>query len=118
MAAGIEHEFGSGDRANAAVESKREGHLRLYVMPSPGHDIGQQGRGPFGRTTMGHMARMFTNLAVGFLLVNWREQGILRRLGVTPLRPGLLIASQAASFSLVSIRAGDSPLDHRASCST
>lgn len=49
------------------------------------------------------MTIMFTNLAVGFLLVNWREQGILRRLGVTPLRPGLLIASQAASFSLVSI---------------
>jgi ABC-type multidrug transport system, permease component len=49
------------------------------------------------------MTIMFTNLAVGFMLVNWREQGILRRLGVTPLRPGLLIASQAASFSLVSL---------------
>ena len=32
------------------------------------------------------MAIMFTNLAVGFLLVSWREMGILRRLGVTPLR--------------------------------
>jgi ABC-2 type transport system permease protein len=49
------------------------------------------------------MTIMFTNLAVGFLMVTWREQGILRRLGVTPLRPGVFIASQAVSFSLVSI---------------
>ncbi len=49
------------------------------------------------------MTIMFTNLAVGFLMVTWREQGILRRLGVTPLRPAVLIASQAVSFSLVSV---------------
>jgi len=49
------------------------------------------------------MTIMFTNLAVGFLIVNWREMGILRRLGVTPLRPGVLIVSQAASFSLISV---------------
>lgn len=49
------------------------------------------------------MTIMFTNLAVGFLMVGWREQGILRRLGVTPLRPGLLIASQAVSFSIISL---------------
>ena len=49
------------------------------------------------------MTIMFTNLAVGFLLVNWREMGILRRLGVTPLRPGILIGSQAVSFALVSL---------------
>ena len=49
------------------------------------------------------MTIMFTNLAVGFLLVNWREMGILRRLGVTPLTPGMLIVSQAVSFSLLSI---------------
>lgn len=49
------------------------------------------------------MTIMFTNLAVGFLLVNWREMGILRRLGVTPLKPGVLIASQAASFAFVSL---------------
>jgi ABC-2 type transport system permease protein len=49
------------------------------------------------------MTIMFTNLAVGFLMVNWRELGILRRLGVTPLRPGVLISSQAASFAMVSI---------------
>ncbi len=49
------------------------------------------------------MMIMWVNLAVGFLMVNWREQGILRRLGVTPLRPGSLIASQAISFALISL---------------
>ncbi|TET95385.1 MAG: ABC transporter permease, partial [Dehalococcoidia bacterium] len=49
------------------------------------------------------MAIMWVNLGVGFLLVTWREQGILRRLGVTPLPPGSLIASQAASFALISL---------------
>ena len=49
------------------------------------------------------MTIMWTNLVVGFMMVTWREQGILRRLGVTPLRPGVLIASQAVSFTLVSV---------------
>ncbi len=49
------------------------------------------------------MTIMFTNLSVGALMVNWREMGILRRLGVTPLQPGVLIASQAASFALLSV---------------
>jgi len=49
------------------------------------------------------MAIMFNNLAVGFLMVSWREQGILRRLGVTPLRPGTFIGSQAVSFAMLSI---------------
>src|SRR3990170_8181610 len=49
------------------------------------------------------MTIMWMNLGVGFLLVTWREQGILRRLGVTPLRPGTLIGSQAVSFALVSL---------------
>ena len=49
------------------------------------------------------MMIMWVNLGVGFLLVTWREQGILRRLGVTPLRPGSLIASQAVSFALISL---------------
>jgi ABC-2 type transport system permease protein len=46
---------------------------------------------------------MWVNLGVGFLLVTWREQGILRRLGVTPLRPASLIVTQAASFALISV---------------
>jgi ABC-2 type transport system permease protein len=49
------------------------------------------------------MAIMWVNLGVGYLLVTWREQGILRRLGVTPLPAGSLIASQAASFALISL---------------
>jgi ABC-2 type transport system permease protein len=49
------------------------------------------------------MTIMWVNLGVGFLLVTWREQGILRRLGVTPLPAGSLIASQAASFALISL---------------
>ena len=49
------------------------------------------------------MTIMFTNLFGGQLLVLWREQGILKRLGVTPLRPGVLIASQAVSFAAVSL---------------
>ncbi len=49
------------------------------------------------------MAIMYVNLGVGFIMVSWRELGILRRLGVTPLAPGSLIASQAVSFALVSV---------------
>ncbi|RLC59516.1 MAG: hypothetical protein DRI30_00395, partial [Chloroflexi bacterium] len=49
------------------------------------------------------MAIMYINLGVGFMLVTWREQGILRRLGVTPLRPSNLILSQAVSFAVVSL---------------
>ncbi len=49
------------------------------------------------------MAIMYINLGVGMMLVTWRDQGVLRRLGVTPLRPGNLILSQAASFSVVSM---------------
>lgn len=49
------------------------------------------------------MTIMYVNIGVGFLLVTWREQGILRRLGVTPLRPGGLIVTQAVSFAMVSL---------------
>jgi ABC-2 type transport system permease protein len=49
------------------------------------------------------MSIMWVNLGVAFLLVTWREQGVLRRLGVTPLGPGSLIVTQAASFALVSL---------------
>jgi ABC-2 type transport system permease protein len=48
------------------------------------------------------MTVMWVNLGVGFLMVSWREQGILRRLAVTPLRPGVLIGSQAVSFAIMS----------------
>lgn len=55
--------------------------------------------------TPGMMGMMIMNLNLGvaFLFASWREQGILRRLGVTPLRPGNLILSQALSFALISL---------------
>jgi ABC-2 type transport system permease protein len=55
--------------------------------------------------TPGMMGMMIMNLNLGvaFLFVTWREQGILRRLGVTPLGPGSLILSQALSFALISV---------------
>jgi len=49
------------------------------------------------------MTIMWTNLVVGQMMITWREQGILRRLGTTPLRPSTLIASQAISFASVSV---------------
>ena len=49
------------------------------------------------------MTIMWTNLVVGALMITWREQGILRRLGTTPLRPSTLIASQAISFASISV---------------
>ena len=40
------------------------------------------------------MMLMWANLAVGTVLVTWRQQGILRRLAATPLRPSVLISAQ------------------------
>jgi ABC-2 type transport system permease protein len=40
------------------------------------------------------MMLMWTNLAVGTILVTWRQQGIMKRLAATPLPPGTLIATQ------------------------
>ncbi len=48
------------------------------------------------------LAIMFGSIGTGQFLVAWRQQGILRRLGVTPLRPWLLIASQMVSLLLLS----------------
>ncbi|MDP2949832.1 MAG: ABC transporter permease [Chloroflexota bacterium] len=48
------------------------------------------------------MAIMFANIYAGVWLIFWREEGILRRLGVTPLRPATLIAAQAIAYSLIS----------------
>ncbi len=40
------------------------------------------------------MLLMWANLTVGVVLVGWREQGIMRRLAATPLRPGALVGAQ------------------------
>jgi ABC-2 type transport system permease protein len=44
---------------------------------------------------------MFGSIGTGLFLVAWRQQGILRRLGVTPLRLWMLISSQMTSLLLV-----------------
>ncbi len=49
------------------------------------------------------LTMMFGGLVAGIFLVNWRQQGLLRRLGVTPLRPWLLITSQMLSLLLLSV---------------
>ncbi len=49
------------------------------------------------------LTMMFGGLVAGVFLVNWRQQGVLRRLGVTPLHPWLLILSQMLSLLLLSV---------------
>jgi ABC-2 type transport system permease protein len=46
---------------------------------------------------------VFTNLTVGIALVGWRKQGILRRFAATPLRPGVLVATQILSRLIISL---------------
>lgn len=52
------------------------------------------------------MLLMWANLSVGVLLVEWRQQGILRRLAVTPLRPGVLISTQMLARLALSLLQG------------
>jgi len=52
------------------------------------------------------MLLMWANLSVGVLLVEWRQQGILRRLAATPIRPGVLMASQMLARLVLSIAQG------------
>jgi ABC-2 type transport system permease protein len=52
------------------------------------------------------MLLMYANLNVGAQLVQWRRQGILRRLAVTPLRPGILISTQVLSRLALSLLQG------------
>ncbi len=40
------------------------------------------------------MMLMWANLAVGTVLVGWRQQGITKRLAATPLRPMMMISTQ------------------------
>ncbi|HEX8996431.1 MAG TPA: ABC transporter permease [Ktedonobacterales bacterium] len=48
------------------------------------------------------MMLMWANLSVGAVLVQWRKQGVLRRLAATPLRPSVLIATQILARVLLS----------------
>jgi ABC-2 type transport system permease protein len=48
------------------------------------------------------MMLMWANLAVGSVLVGWRQQGIMKRLAVTPLKPGTLIGAQMLARLILS----------------
>lgn len=52
------------------------------------------------------MLLMWANLNLGAVLVQWRQQGILRRLAATPVRPGMLMASQMLARLVVSLVQG------------
>ena len=49
------------------------------------------------------MMLMWANLAVGIVLVGWRQQGTMRRLAATPLPSGILISTQMLARLLLSI---------------
>lgn len=52
------------------------------------------------------MLLMWANLTVGVVLVAWRQQGIMRRLAATPLRPGVLMGSQMLARLVLSLAQG------------
>ncbi len=52
------------------------------------------------------MLLMWANLAVGVQLVEWRAQGITKRLAATPLKPLTMISAQVAARLLLSIVQG------------
>lgn len=52
------------------------------------------------------MLLMWANLSVGVALVEWRQQGVLRRLAVTPLRPSVLISTQMLARLALSLLQG------------
>lgn len=78
-----------GENAPVVVERQSVGskHVSQIEFLTPG---------------MAGLALMWGNVLAGVIfLTGWREMGILRRLGVTPLRPGVLILSQAVSFVIL-----------------
>ena len=52
------------------------------------------------------MMLMWANLGVGTVLVGWRQQGIMRRVAATPLRPLTLISAQMTARLILSIAQG------------
>lgn len=87
----------------AAFNRQSGGGTSGVVIESAGQDTRSVRFIDFLTPGMVGMTIMWTNLVVGQLLITWREQGILRRLGTTPLRPSTLIATQAISFASVSL---------------
>jgi len=49
------------------------------------------------------MMLLWANLAVGTVLVTWRQQGIMKRLAATPLRPATLIGAQMVARLALSL---------------
>ncbi len=49
------------------------------------------------------MMLMWANLAVGAVLVGWRQGGVAKRLAATPLRPTLVITSQMVARLVLSV---------------
>jgi ABC-2 type transport system permease protein len=49
------------------------------------------------------MMLMWANMTVGIVLVIWRQQGVMKRLAVTPIRPVTLVGSQMLARLIVSI---------------
>jgi ABC-2 type transport system permease protein len=52
------------------------------------------------------MLLMWANLGVGVLLVEWRQQGIMRRLAATPLRPTVIMGAQILARLVLSLAQG------------
>jgi ABC-2 type transport system permease protein len=52
------------------------------------------------------MLLLYANLNVGGQIVQWRKQGIMRRLAVTPLRPSVLVSTQVLSRLMLSLLQG------------
>jgi ABC-2 type transport system permease protein len=52
------------------------------------------------------MLLMWANLSIGVVLVQWRQMGILRRLAATPVRPGILMATQMLARLVLSVAQG------------
>lgn len=49
---------------------------------------------------------MWANLSIGTLLVAWRQQGVLRRLAATPVRPAMLMGTQMLARLVLSLAQG------------
>lgn len=87
--AGINRSLAGGEPLVSVQEqSVSARHLRVIDFIIPG---------------MVGLTIMFGGVGAGVFLVAWRQQGILRRLGVTPLRPWVLIASQMLSLLALSV---------------
>lgn len=52
------------------------------------------------------MMLMWANLSIGAVLVMWRQQGTLRRLAATPVRPGMLMGTQMLARLILSLAQG------------